>query len=773
MKFIDKKRILSIVLMMILLLAAVPSFASAASPFKDVKTDHPAYSSIEWAYKDGLIKGYPDGTFKPNGILTEAQFVALLIRFDCSAGDFSDNYRYMQSKNIPLNGYTKTQLRTQPITKGQVARIIAAFQGSDLSETYAVNYMYANNLATGATGKNDYQDYGANLSMTRADAADFFKRLSKYGDCSMIGLNRGSNGGGDKQDVVPPNFTGKETVFFPKPEKDPNPPVSKPSNSQLTEFTVEKGSLIANGVDSTFVTLSLKTCSGDPISYEDSLSFSVTSKVGAKITQDDRRFDEKGNEIGSALQTNYNSSFVSDGPDLTVKVTAPASKNFRTDEISFQINDRNNKNKDLNCYTKPVSVQLDYTPQAELRIEIVGNNNNNTNGYGLFNGTLPADGSSARITATIVRPGGEVIRGYNGRVRFRSAEGAYLSDQYAYFSNGVATIYMSSIWSSQPILDEITAEIVQSDPRYQDDIASILNKTHGREVAYDPPLRSAYSCSTNAEVAFIIDSSGSMQQSDPGLLRITKTKEFLAAINPTRSLASRFNSTGHLLSPSRPANDVRPSIDNVGQSGGTNIAAGLDVAFKNYSGNGPKVAILLTDGKSNENKVLEMLKYASAQGITIHTIGLGNAKQLNEPLLKKLAHETGGQYYHVAESIDLGIAYQSILSEVTCGIPAPTCTTASHLFRSPTLERTSSSFFMSTYINERCSVPARVILRFNSLQGDIDYELIPRGQGLYALTKEINEIANFDLYSEGVFIAFGKDRYGNEYELGKRYVQMK
>ena len=391
------------------------------------------------------------------------------------------------------------------------------------------------------------------------------------------------------------------------------------------------------------------------------------------------------------------------------------------------------------------------------------------NGSSSFNGTLPADGSSARVTATIVRPGGEVIRGYNGRVRFRSAEGAYLSDQYAYFSNGVATIYMSSIWSSQPIVDEITAEIVQSDPRYKDDVASILNTTHGREVAYDPPLRSAYSCSTDVEVAFIIDSSGSMQRSDKDRLRVTKTKEFLAAMGSSYSLASKFNATGTLLSPSQQAYYVRPSIDNVSQSGGTNIAAGLDVAFRNYRGYGPRVAILLTDGKSNENKVLDILKKAYAQGITVHTIGLGSAKQLNEPLLKKLAHDTGGQYYHVAESIDLGIAYQSILSEVTCDIPAPTCSIASHLFRLPTLERTSSSFFMSTYINERCGVPARVILRFNSLQGDIDYELIPRGQGLYALTKEINEITNFDLYSEGVFIAF--DKYGDE--IGKKYVQMK
>ena len=174
--------------MTVLFLAALPSFVSAAgSPFKDVKMDHWAYSSIEWAYNEGIIKGYPDGTFKPDATLTEAQFVALLVRFDCSASDSlkttADHYRYMQNNRMPLNGYTDTKLRNQPVTKGQVARIIAAFQGQDLSVTHAVNHLYKNNLATGATGKNDYNDYGAHLSMTRADAADFFKRLSKYGDC--------------------------------------------------------------------------------------------------------------------------------------------------------------------------------------------------------------------------------------------------------------------------------------------------------------------------------------------------------------------------------------------------------------------------------------------------------------------------------------------------------------------------------------------------------------------------------------------------------------
>ena len=110
------KRMLSFVVMTLLLLAVLPSFVSAAgSSFKDVKMDHWAYSSIVWAYNEGIIKGYLDGTFAPDATLTEAQFVALLVRFDCSASDTlkttADYYRYMQNNGMPLNGYTNTKLR--------------------------------------------------------------------------------------------------------------------------------------------------------------------------------------------------------------------------------------------------------------------------------------------------------------------------------------------------------------------------------------------------------------------------------------------------------------------------------------------------------------------------------------------------------------------------------------------------------------------------------------------------------------------------------------
>ena len=136
----------------------------------------------------------------------------------------------------------------------------------------------------------------------------------------------------------------------------------------------------------------------------------------------------------------------------------------------------------------------------------------------------------------------------------------------------------------------------------------------------------------------------------------------------------------------------------------------------------------------------KLLKKANEKNITIYTIGLGDKDKLNEDLLKQLAYETGGQYYHAKENIDISEIYQTILSEITCGYPALTCISASSAFRSPSLEYTDTDFYMNTFINERCGTVDKVVLRLSSTKGDIDYVLIPRGQNLFALTKNINQI---------------------------------
>lgn len=55
-----------------------PAKAEASSnPFNDIK-GHWAEADIVQGYKDGLINGFEDGTFRPNDIVTGDQFLAMI-----------------------------------------------------------------------------------------------------------------------------------------------------------------------------------------------------------------------------------------------------------------------------------------------------------------------------------------------------------------------------------------------------------------------------------------------------------------------------------------------------------------------------------------------------------------------------------------------------------------------------------------------------------------------------------------------------------------------
>ena len=56
----------------------MPSMPTFAATFKDVPDTHWAYSYIEDMSKQGVINGYPDGTFKPRETLTYLETMQLL-----------------------------------------------------------------------------------------------------------------------------------------------------------------------------------------------------------------------------------------------------------------------------------------------------------------------------------------------------------------------------------------------------------------------------------------------------------------------------------------------------------------------------------------------------------------------------------------------------------------------------------------------------------------------------------------------------------------------
>ena len=114
---------------------------------------------------------------------------------------------------------------------------------------------------------------------------------------------------------------------------------------------------------------------------------------------------------------------------------------------------------------------------------------------------------------------------FSGNIKF--------SNEYVYFRNGVASTYVSkSIWNTNPIVDEISAEIYSDNKRYYDkEIASLLDKKHVKEVFFDAPLR------TEKRAVLPIwksDSSSTRRavcgKTDPDRFRVTKTEEFLDAL---------------------------------------------------------------------------------------------------------------------------------------------------------------------------------------------------------------------------------------------------
>jgi VWFA-related protein len=79
-----------------------------------------------------------------------------------------------------------------------------------------------------------------------------------------------------------------------------------------------------------------------------------------------------------------------------------------------------------------------------------------------------------------------------------------------------------------------------------------------------------------------------------------------------------------------------------------------------------KAVVALTDGvdvkyngqkPASVNTLDQVITHASGTGVAIYPIGLGTVDAV---VLNRLANETGGQYFHIASSAELGDVYQSI-----------------------------------------------------------------------------------------------------------------
>ena len=187
------------------------------------------------------------------------------------------------------------------------------------------------------------------------------------------------------------------------------------------------------------------------------------------------------------------------------------------------------------------------------------------------------------------------------------------------------------------------------------------------------PLR--YASSSKADLAVALDSSGSMKTlfffgNDPHGERRKAAKDLVDRLSPADRIAViDFDETGKVVYPltalgSDAARDAaKDAIDQIDDSGGTNLSAGLDAAVaelvRNRQQGRSRFIIFLTDGQGEyDNASAERAKQA---GITIYTVGLG--KEVSADLLTRIAEQTGGKYYPVENASTLSILFEKIFTE--------------------------------------------------------------------------------------------------------------
>ena len=146
------KRALSLVLVLAMLLSLVPTALAADASYADVPDGHWAYSYVEGVTAKGLMNGVGDNTFAPDSTMTRAMFVTVLARLsgesvneretavytDVPAGKwFTDAVNWAGAADI-VKGYPDGTFRPEEaVTREQAATLLvryAAYMGLELSQ---------------------------------------------------------------------------------------------------------------------------------------------------------------------------------------------------------------------------------------------------------------------------------------------------------------------------------------------------------------------------------------------------------------------------------------------------------------------------------------------------------------------------------------------------------------------------------------------------------------------------------------------------------------
>ena len=163
----------------------------------------------------------------------------------------------------------------------------------------------------------------------------------------------------------------------------------------------------------------------------------------------------------------------------------------------------------------------------------------------------------------------------------------------------------------------------------------------------------------NFDAAFLIDSSYSI---NPDFLSVKESiLEFASEIIDKQGYNSRFHivpfsatKNEQVFSSGQSVSAIRQNLNQIKPSGGSNSKAFTD-AFKNsvnnlgWRKNSSKIIVIISNSPLNKSSLAEKYaRAASAKGIRVFTVSLGNLRKDDSELLKVLSEITKGSHYYAA-----------------------------------------------------------------------------------------------------------------------------
>jgi hypothetical protein len=189
-----------------------PVDLTIAKGYADFQENKYWSENMAWAIKEGLIAGYEEKNpktgkveklLKPQGQLSEAQFLTILFRYSESSEMLittpkdpkwwaSVPYQIAEKLGVPTKGSLKDKDKANaPMTRGEMAVILASYYnikyngGGVVSEREAVQMMYDMGLSNGYPDANGntpktYESYGTKNILLREHVVTFMRNYDNY-----------------------------------------------------------------------------------------------------------------------------------------------------------------------------------------------------------------------------------------------------------------------------------------------------------------------------------------------------------------------------------------------------------------------------------------------------------------------------------------------------------------------------------------------------------------------------------------------------------------